>query len=130
MLFTSVREVLEIKEAGGPGYVQHAFVYILGAKKSLKRSVVKGKTGSSWGKKKKKRNAVPVHGPVEAQIYTPTRWSALTPQPTRALGKEQPVPNEQGLGRARSLSGRSEQHTPLLPLPKTTCDSSDAQPTA
>jgi len=85
-------------------------MYILGANKSLKLSVVKGKTG-----KKRKKKAVPVHGPIEAQIYSPTRWSALTPQPTCALGKEQPVPIEQGLGRARSLSRRFEQHNPLVP---------------
>ena len=91
------------------------------------------KTLSSYGqnrslkkkkkKKGKKRNAVPVHdmkvnGPAEAQIYSPTRWSALTPQPAWALGKEQPVSIEQGLGRARGLSGRFEQHTTLLSLPK------------
>ena len=47
MLFTSVREVLEMKHAGGLGYAQHAFIYILVANKSLKLSVVMGKTGSS-----------------------------------------------------------------------------------
>ena len=124
-----------MKHAGKLRYA-HAFTDTLGAKKSLKLS-------SSCGQnrielkigKKEKRNAVPVHdikvnGPVDAQIYSPTRWSALTPQPTRALGKEQPEPIEQGLvGPGACLDALNNTQLSCT-CRKTTCNSSDAQPTA